>query len=144
LGGEVWKRKMKPGRELDALIAEKVMGWSRNLDDKYGERPWKRPDGTQVVTDFLSAPCDMKMPKYSTDIAAAWQVAEKLKLCVWPTNKGRWFVFQEDFDEDYGDEYWFGGDSIDETVKTTRNGAVADTAALAICLSALKFLGIEI
>lgn len=48
---------MKPGRELDALIAEKVMRITKsgNTDPK----------------------------PYSTDIAAAWEVVEKLKWEYW-------------------------------------------------------------
>jgi len=48
---------MKPGRELDALIAEKVMGWS-----------WG------IIGDLI--------PAYSTDISAAWEVVEEMGDCL--------------------------------------------------------------
>lgn len=44
---------MKPSRELDALIAEKVMGW-----------------------DAFDVGC-ANIPHYSTDITAAWDVVER-------------------------------------------------------------------
>lgn len=50
---------MKPGRELDALIAEKVMGLE----------PW--PEQQEAK------PCSC--PSYSTDIAAAWQIVKKFE-----------------------------------------------------------------
>jgi len=58
---------MKPGRELDALIAEKVFGL---------EVEWKEGFGSKEVfpVSRLTA-----IPEYSTDIAAAWLVVEKLK-----------------------------------------------------------------
>lgn len=113
-------------REMDALVAAKVMGLDVYTDTfgpltKIGQRVY-------VVND------------YSTNIAAAWEVVEKLKLCVWPTAQGRWFVFQSAFDESYGDEYWFGGEDFlkrDDTI-------LADTAPMAICLAALHAVGVPI
>jgi len=56
---------MKAGRELDALVAEKVMGWHPDLcGGKYEA---------------------VKIPAYSSSISAAWEVVEKLQeraLCV--------------------------------------------------------------
>ena len=53
--------KMEAGREMDALVAEKVMGLSYILFD-----------GTDPHQEELT-------PHYSTDIAAAWEVVEKLR-----------------------------------------------------------------
>jgi len=76
---------LKPCRELDALVAEKVMG-CKVLRHKY-------PDGNR---EWLSCGCDVSQQGYhphdlnddgpasdmlnwySTDIAAAWQVVERL------------------------------------------------------------------
>lgn len=62
---------MKPGRELDALVAEKVMGLE----------PWPgRPGAFRapiVPPKVESKPCDP--PPYSTDIAAAWEVVGRLR-----------------------------------------------------------------
>ena len=69
---------MKAGREIDALIAEKVMGWPKNsvvwyIDDK----PFR-------ISDFSP----------STQIADAWLVVEKIKRenlqIVWDIDG--WFV----------------------------------------------------
>jgi hypothetical protein len=73
---------MTPGRELDAVIAEKVMGWTR-LSHPYGEQTHKTLDGRTILADFLSAPDGMKLPHYSTDISAAWEVVEKLRELGW-------------------------------------------------------------
>lgn len=64
-------RDMKPGRELDALIAEKVMGFWDTHAAQYGETP---------------------VPPYSTDIAAAWQVTEKFEGVNVLTHKNGWQV----------------------------------------------------
>ena len=64
---------MKPGRELDALIAEKVMGWTsvgraKNADhDFYG------------ITTKKDLECVYRVPKFSTDFTAAWEVLKKVK-----------------------------------------------------------------
>lgn len=56
---------LQAGPELDALVAEKVMGFTVI----YGFM--------QVFED--ATPIDI--PKYSTDIAAAWQIVEKMRGC---------------------------------------------------------------
>lgn len=61
---------MKPGRELDALIAEEVMGWRIFPDG---------PNGEMHTIDANQCEChEYDIPHYSTDIAAAWKVVEKL------------------------------------------------------------------
>jgi len=60
--------ELKAGPELDALIAEKVMGWEylpHRLDQGW---PWKVQDGVRAT----------KCPKYSTQMTSAWEVAEKI------------------------------------------------------------------
>ena len=59
---------MQAGRELDALVAEKVMGWTAIKGDL-----GSMPDGRIYV----------EVPYYSTAIAAAWGVVEKCKYEVW-------------------------------------------------------------
>ena len=54
-------------RQLDALIAERVMGWTLSKREGFG---WP-------CRTFAAPP--VKCAKYSTDISAAWQVAEKMK-----------------------------------------------------------------
>lgn len=58
---------MKPGRELDEIVAEKVMGWKRLSDPTYD---WHSPDDGLLAAGMV--------PFYSTDIAAAWRIVSKL------------------------------------------------------------------
>ena len=60
---------MPAGREMDALVAEKVMGWSRGTYHSDGVDYLRDPEGTS----------HLNVPQYSTDIAAAWQVVEKIR-----------------------------------------------------------------
>jgi hypothetical protein len=82
---------MKPGRELDALVAEKVMGlpnvrkyMSRYVHDNHPEKAW--------VTGIVD------IPEYSTDISAAWEVVEKMhewggcEISCCGTGEKRWYV----------------------------------------------------
>lgn len=102
---------LKPGRELDALIAEKVMGWKppEFIDGVSLERRWKNDRG-----EFDS------LPRYSTDIAAAWEVVEKIGLIIGKNGP-----------------VWDAQDLWDLPVYF----ASADTAPHAICLAALKAVG---
>jgi len=88
---------MKPGRELDARIAHLVMGWHitscetyphekivrvktlRSPEESGGEVPYEKTF-TKV---YSSAIWNKDIPHYSTDIAAAWEVAEKMSE-EWP------------------------------------------------------------
>lgn len=60
---------MKPGRELNYLVAEKVMGW------KYHDSmiPCIYPPGLLPYQNIYGH----EVPNYSTDIGAAWEVVEK-------------------------------------------------------------------
>ena len=69
---------MEPGSELDALVAEKVMGWKR-IDRKVAG--WG--DGPQVWAtgdDSEDGSPTRQWFEPSTDIAAAWPVFEKLRM----------------------------------------------------------------
>lgn len=113
---------MNPGRELDALVAEKVMELKniRKLNtEAIKDFVYDRPNlitGLHVIEDLV--------PEYSTDIAAAWEVVER--LAEYHGNK---------CDLDYGEfleglwtvRFGFGNDSCS-----------AETAPHAICLAALK------
>jgi len=69
---------MQPERELDSLIAEKVMGWRyKETVYSWGEvlspAQWIKPNGWPVD----------RVPNYSTDISAAWGVVEELEQKKW-------------------------------------------------------------
>jgi hypothetical protein len=119
---------MDAGRELDSLVAEKVMG--------YRVREGIQP----VIFECCAAqpPRDdadwCSVPRYSTDIAAAWQVIGRMA--------GQGF---DHYVEGWRGKYWvkfsnedrgMEGNSEDREVK-------ARTAPEAICLAALKVMGIE-
>lgn len=122
---------MPAGREMDALVAEKVMAWTSvrtgkkydasDFDDLYGQSlggfDWRCP-----------------VPGYSTDIAAAWKVVEYLRKRKEPygaqldhieernQSEGIWVV---QFCAKYNEAWWHAH-------------AYADTVPLAICRAALK------
>lgn len=110
---------MKAGKELDKLIAEKIMGM-----------PWRKPThGTcctcQTCGHSNESDCACG---WSTDIEMAWRVVEKLGnwhefiFIVWKRPNARWEAgwYENDYD---GPE--------------RRAAAEGDTVAEAICLAAL-------
>lgn len=133
---------MQPGRELDAKVAS-AMG-IEFVRIMVGEDPWAREILMLVGAGCKCNQCEktgnvvmvhgplmhgMVYPEvrpYSTDIAAAWEVVEKLALTFelgWlPADKG--LNWDASFGEKRGSE--------DGTT------TYADTAPHAICLSALK------
>jgi len=75
---------MNAGRELDALIAEKVMGWTETRRERH---PMHEPGGGRILKECMlgnppdgssPAPLIRHIPHYSTDFAAAMSVVEKL------------------------------------------------------------------
>jgi hypothetical protein len=65
---------MEPGKELDVLIAEKVMGWKKLTFDAPIRGLlwiWDHKEGA-LETEV------QRVPSYSTDITAAWEVVSKL------------------------------------------------------------------
>jgi len=122
---------MKAGRELDALVAEKVMGlaWDESRCRICGWGLKGSVDGGCVIDNCCERPAPMKRAdepgRYSTDIAIAWKVVEKLgemDLSFAPDDRdGTW-------DCSFG---WDGSENNPTCV-------YAPTAPEAICLSALK------
>ena len=122
------------GRELDALIAEKVMGlppeqWRHdapgcediyyNVCNRCGLSQNSKSDA-----EFYQERCPEPAP-YSTDIAAAWLVVEKLRLA----------VVSGDDPKDGSHGYWAGVPvPLGGNMEDWRG---ADTAPLAICRAAL-------
>lgn len=110
--------ELKPGRELDALIAEKVMGLTLK------PMPLSQADGSvKEELTFWDGPRLLRLPPYSTRIAAAWEVVEKIKanhaLTIHAESlSGGWLLH------------------IDRDIKI--GGA---TAPHVICLAALKAIG---
>lgn len=127
---------MQAGRELDALIADRVMGLKRTVRIKgttntttiYSDNPYF--DGGVSEDDMMKHYC---LPlHYSTSIEAAWQVVEEL------VKRGKVFIVK-------GDGLRTGDHNPRWTVLCDNQPRVdADTAPLAICLAALKASGVEV
>lgn len=108
------EKQMPPGRELDALIAEKVMGAKHNA-------------GGMFVYSNAKGELEIDPLAYSTDIAHAWEVVEKLNLLeenqMWH-DKNLYKIGVQDM--------YTGQESV----------CSSSSAAHAICLAALKALNI--
>lgn len=105
------------GRELDALVAERVMGWTRSPRD-YGSRLVWVTHPENIVRFWKGR----RSFQPSTDIAAAWEVLEKHQFSLIRIPDG-WVAGRFDFNSPAWD-FAFGD--------------AAPTAPLAICRAALK------
>lgn len=121
-------------REIDALIAEKVMGckpvpliagagWRCGCSDDESQEGHN--DKRQERQTFLSR---QTLIAYSTDIAAAWTVVEKMA-------ESGWEVDIAGLGKAYRVAFW----NRDSAVGKTRSMF----AAKAICLAALKAVGVN-
>lgn len=125
-------------RERDALVAEKVMGW---IDFWEGEGfvMGYPPNEQAMGIEGERAP----VPPYTTDIAAAWQVLERMT----DPSRDDQCTFQMRRITDWDDPTWgydvrFGR-KYDPTRQPDRI-AWAHTAPEAICIAALKAVGIGV
>lgn len=114
--------EMQAGRKLDALIAKKVLGWrqeyTRRIDG--GVDPiWKEPEYLVPLWGDEA----QKIPLFSTDIKAAWQVVEWLLEYGFPFEL-TWVGIR------HGWCCWFGSRAV--------ASASVRQPALAICRAALK------
>lgn len=125
--------QLPPGRKLDGMVAEKVMGWLRPTREF---QPWDTKPlshtGMCLLTDF-------QLPRFSTDIKDAMKVWDKVAA-------GRGWGLDCD-----GEGRWWSGNLTDESVPRkgwdwneeshnleTEGG---ESAAHAICLAALAVIG---
>lgn len=116
---------MKPGPELDALVAEKVMGCSVVLSDLTGSKV--------CGCDIKVCGVDIRphsggwfgVAPYSTSIEAAWEVAEKVRIGVL-------------LDWEEPGEYHATDKPMCHSEGCGPKCATAATAPHAICLAALK------
>lgn len=126
---------LKAGPELDALVAEQVMGltWDESRCRVCGWPLKEKLEDGCVPENCSLRPGPIRRadssPRYSTDLLEAWKVVEKEHLCIHPASCNPPF-------------YWVGypgglkggmvGDIENRTLGT------GETAPLAICRSALK------
>ena len=146
---------MPAGREMDALIAEKVMGWTwrafqpahvpgelvrRPYPGNWSALPRRIADGTER----LAGGWDSDLPHYSTDISAAWEVTEKITdIFSMPgvfggSRYGRFYLYITKvralgFSANYHQAVFKRNGGKDKKVVTS----LGDTTPLAICRAAL-------
>ncbi len=88
--------ELEAGRELDALVAEKVMGlclheWPVITDDDWNwEVRCPKCNTTKYGGHSDLMPIEGYTEPYSTDIAAAWEVVEKIERMFWPKRDLWW------------------------------------------------------
>jgi len=72
--------KLQAGRELDALVAEKVMGWARHaVEFNNFQKVVVPPSWSNFGVYWLGRDIYEQVPAYSTEIEAAWQIVEQLQ-----------------------------------------------------------------
>ena len=109
---------MNAGWELDRLVHDKVMGGFEKLEEAKSQREFEQ---ARKETNWC--------PSYSTDIAAAWTVVEKIKTD--PRFEYlRTFVYEDEVYVNIEAEWAFSDR--------------AKTFPHAVCLAALKAKGVEV
>lgn len=125
-------REELTNREIDALVAEKIMGWTREPDKTtdWQETPW-------YEDCIWTTPCGQLSkiypPNYSTSIEAAWEVVEKLISdgYTWDLNSHvEWRVRVANYRDG-------------QTRGVFETHEIGITLPRAICLAALKAVGEE-
>lgn len=124
---------MKAGRELDALVAERVMGWRvKGFAPGHGLRPLP-PDSVTCLTAHT-------IPRFSTDIAAAWKVVERVATGYVLFRLGKEIYSGVCQSEDFFATFDFphyGADKPQRKVTATSRESIPH----AICIAALKAVG---
>jgi hypothetical protein len=105
-------------RERDTLVAEKVMGWVVTGEFGYPNR-----------NDGNIGSLTQKIPHYTTSIADAWQVVEKMHQ----THMVAIFADKE-----------YTVHMIPKVTIRCFNEAITSTAPEAICIAALRAVGCEV
>ncbi len=131
---------MNPGPELDALVAEQVMGWTNiraDADEIAFVGPRSGQLGMAPRKDYLET-----IPAYSTEITAAWPLVEKLGLWVFP-DEDVWIAGRP---RSLSGKKYVPNMYMDETgvVDGRIDMVTAATAPLAICLAALQVAGLNL
>ena len=130
---------MKAGRELDALVAEKVMGIELCHHELHETRPTCKY--CHLNKGFWQPKWGRIEPPrhYSTDIAAAWEIVER--LCNWDVDDN--MLVLKGQGPDLEKKKWPNGEAAEwweAEIGGTWGKVVskAETAPHAICLAALK------
>lgn len=148
-------KEMTAGREMDVLIAEHVLKWRKMHGPKADyDGPCESydvliPPGVSDPFPFYPSRGSIKpwffCRKWSTDIANAWEVVERMPIP---------FKLEKCWEKAYqiGPEGWSACWCTDADCEgcnensrcTNGDDAWAETAPLAICRAALKAMGVRI
>lgn len=128
-------------RELDMWVAEHVMGAKWRVSDlRPGNRylsfdPQSENQLAQGDELIIPSTDGFKCPRYSTDLRAAWQIAERLSLGIFSAVTGGWIAG--------GTDGWTRRENgaIQAYRFMPRKWARATTPSLAICHAALLIVG---
>lgn len=125
---------LPPGKNLDALVAEKVLKWQKRF---YTDRLWWWHSGDEKMICL-----SMDEPHFSTDVYVAWERIVEGEWGNRPDRAGKRFYFKLDSVISAGwfvevwDEY-AAVNSVPHGSGGTGIRVYADTAPHAICLAAL-------
>lgn len=120
---------MKPGRDLDILIAEKVMGYSVGGPHEGVFTMYKQKQNAPTGQyDSWHG----ELPNYSEDMIAAWQVVEKIN---------RWHFSIARHGMTFDPSGWIYEAKFVGVIKDSTIEAEGETVPHAICLAALKVVG---
>lgn len=111
---------MEPGRELDRLIRIHLFG---DIDESW---VWKEWWGEHWITDNKEVATWFELPKYSTDISAAWEVITKMKERNW------WIALNAEYKEWNAMFYWDPHQQAYECGAETAPEAICKAALLAV------------
>ena len=117
---------LPPGDELDALVAKYVLGLAKTGIHRKGTAAWT-VDPSEDGRRWELKP----LRPYSTDIAAAWDVVEKLKGANW------WVDIHPILGPAPVEALWWVGIDGGNGHNPGRVTATGETAPLAICRAAL-------
>ena len=113
---------MRPGRELDTMIAQHIFNHEVVIKRK-------------IPTEVTPAG-DRPLREYSKEIGAAFDVAKKLNISLIPIEGGQWFALRgqgEGFTSPAQFiQYLSAGNFVDA------GAALTESAPLSICLAAMK------
>lgn len=115
---------MRPGRELDTMIAQHVFGHEVIIKRK-------------IPTEVTPAG-ERPLRVYSKEIGAAFDVAKKLNISLIPIEGDQWFALKGG-NEGYKSpaefiQYLSAGNFVDA------GAAVTESGPLSICLAAMKYI----
>ena len=127
---------MQAGPEMDALVAETVMGCK--ISYNHGGDPYCNCSESHPHNRFWDEICDDLLADYSERIAAAWEVVEKLATLDFDIELTLSSKGPHDDPERYYCGVQYGDDNAPWKPEFRYCQIWASTAPLAICRAALK------